>query len=193
MDAPFFNPNENEDQITPWAQDISLNLNSLSQNQGNDYFKSTPSDSPQIQTPQLINDNDKSKDKVKKGKIYLFDLNTFCIPFKEFMDKYFPVFMFCFGAPYAIMGIFGLIFCNNIDKGIEVSVGFIIGGIIFIAVSFMINYTDYHTVYFIMEESSLTVVLKYIFRKKEIIYNSGEIKKVKFTKTKKMKQDIHIN
>ena len=129
MDQPLFNPNENVDQITPEAQDNSLNLNSPFQSKGNSNFITTPSESPQIQTSQLI--NDESNSKVKKGKIYLSDLNTFCIPFEECEFKYFPIMFFCLGTPFVIMGILGLIFDNygndnNNDK-IIACIGFIIG------------------------------------------------------------------
>ncbi len=70
MDTPLFNPNENEVQTTPEVQYISLNLNDQAQNQRNDSFIPTPSDSPKIQTPQLIDDNNnKSNTKVKRKNL----------------------------------------------------------------------------------------------------------------------------
>lgn len=179
----MFNPNENEDQITPQVQENSLNLNSLSQSQGNSNFITTPSDSPQIQTPQLI--NDKSNSKVNKGKMYLSELNRFCIPFKENKDKYCPVLFFCFFTSIVILSILGLIFDNKEKDDKSVYIGFILGGIIFIGFSIIIAYKCYHTVYFIMGENSITLIQKYLLRKKEIIYNSGEIEKVELHKTKK--------
>ena len=188
MDQPLFNPNENVDQITPEAQDNSLNLNSLSQSKGNSNFITTPSDSPQIQTPQLI--NDESNSKVKKGKIYLSDLNTFCIPIEECIEKYIPIMVFCFATLFVIIGILGLIFDifknkDNDNDRIICCIAFIIGGFFFIALSILISYNNDHTVYFIMGENSITILIKCLLRKKEIIYNSGEIEKVKFQKTKK--------
>ena len=154
MDQPLFNPNENVDQITPEAQDNSLNLNSPFQSKGNSNFITTPSDSPQIQTPQLI--NDKFNSKVKKGKIYLSDLNTFCIPFKECIEKYFTIMFFCLATPFVIMGILGLkldIIIKNND--ISTCIWFILGGFTFIGISIIIAYKISHTVYFIMEENSI--------------------------------------
>jgi hypothetical protein len=178
MDQPLFNPNENEDQITPEAQDNSLNLKSLSQSKGNSNFITTPSDSPQIQTPQLI--NDESNSKVKKGKIYLSDLNTFCISYKEGLDKYYPFLFLCSGIISVIIGLLVLIYSNqNL-----VIIVFLLLGIIFICFSIIIFYTDYHTIYFIMGENSLTILKKSILGKKERVYNSGEIKKAKFHKIK---------
>ena len=180
MEAPLFNPNENEDQITPGAQDISLNLNNQAQIQGNNSLVPTPSDSPPIQTPQIIDDNNKSNTKVKKGKIYLSDLNTFCISYKEGLDKYYPFLFLCSGIISVIIGLLVLIYSNqNL-----VIIVFLLLGIIFICFSIIIFYTDYHTIYFIMGENSLTILKKSILGKKERVYNSGEIKKAKFHKTK---------
>ena len=180
MDAPLFNPNENEDQITPGVQDISLNLNNQTQNQGNGDFIPTPSDSPQNQTPQFIDYNDKSNSKVKKGKIYLSDLHTFCISYKEGLDKYYPFLFLGSGIISVIIGLIVLIYTNqNL-----VIIVFLLLGIIFICFSIIIFYTDHHTIYFIMGENSLTILKKSILGKKESIYNSGEIEKAKFHRTK---------
>ena len=108
MDQPLFNPNENEEQITPGVQDISLNLNSQTKNQESNKFITTPSDFPQIQTPQLINHN------AKKGKIYLSDLNTFCIRFKiEDCEISLIIFFILFGSIFAISGIIALTFNHS--------------------------------------------------------------------------------
>ena len=114
MDVPLFNPNEIEEQVYSGDQDLSLNLNNQCQSQGNDNFIATPSSSTQIKSPQLINDNDKFNGNAKKGKIYLTDLNTFCIPFKEGCDKYFPFMFISSGIANIIMGIISAIFSNEI-------------------------------------------------------------------------------
>jgi len=180
MNEPLFNPNENDEQVTPGAQDISLNLNSQAQNQGNDNSIATPSDSTQNQTPQLIKDNDKSNAKNNKGKIFLTDLNTFCISFKEGIDKYYPFLFLCSGTVSLIIALIVLIYSNQT----LVIIVFLLLGTMFIVFSIIVSYTDYHTIYFIMGEDSLTILKKSILGKKERIYNSGEIKKVKFYKTK---------
>jgi len=90
MDQPLFNPSQNEDKTYPETQDISLNLNNQTQSQGNDNYISTPFDSPQIQTTQINNNNNETNLKTKKSKIYLTELNTFCIPFEENSNKCFP-------------------------------------------------------------------------------------------------------
>ena len=124
-----------------------------------------------------------------KGKIYLSDLNTFCIPIKECMDKYIYVYMFCFGVAFVILGIFELIFGYNKKEVVIVGIGFILFGIIFICVLIRQDNINFHTVYFMMGENSLTLIQKSICRKKEIIYDSGEIEKVEFQKTKKNEEE----
>ena len=180
MDEPLFNPNEKENQMASGTQDISLNLNNPSQSHGNDNSINTTPSSPQIQSSQLANANgvniDRSNAKVKNGKIFLTDLNTFCIILRGPCENFFSNIFFFSGFASFILAIRLLV---SIKETIIILASGIFS-IFCIFISIIKFYSKYHIIYFIMGENSLTIIKKSALRKKEIIYNSGEIEKVQF-------------
>ena len=181
MDNNLFIPIQNKNEMTPGTQDIYLDLGIEDQSQVKDKSLINPCNPSQIQTPQLTCDcnNGMSNDHAKY-RICQTDLNTFCISLRDNpCYKYiYRIFFYVSIAPLVSSIILYFFWKDGF-------VCFMIAllGIIYLLISLILYCIFYHSIYFIIEENSLTILKKGHLVKDKTIYKSGEIEKIDFQKT----------
>ena len=160
MDNNLFIPIQNKNEMTPGTQDIYLDLGIEDQSQVKDKSLINHCNPSQIQTPQLTCDcnNGMSNDHAKH-RICQTDLDTFCISLIDnSCHKYvYRIFFFISIFPFACS-----IYLYFILKDGFVCFMIAFVGIIYLLISLLMYCISYHSIYFIIEENSLTILRKAI-------------------------------